>query len=51
MTTLKISDDRLNSFYNQNPDFDILKFNLLNGQTSSLNWENVERETTLEILK
>ncbi len=51
MTTIKISDDRLNSFYNQNPDFDILQFNLLNGQTNNLNWENVDRETSLELLK
>ena len=51
MSTIKISDDRLNSFYNQNPDFDILQFNLLNGQTNNLNWENVERETTLNLLK
>ena len=32
-----ISADRFNSFYNQNPDLDILKFNLLNGQTDKLN--------------
>lgn len=51
MSTIKISDDRLDSFYNQNPDFDILQFNLLNGQTNNLNWENIERETTLDLLK
>ena len=51
MTIIEVSDDRLNSFYNQNPDFDILQFNLLNGQTNNLNWENLERETTLELLK
>nr|MDJ0899043.1 neuraminidase-like domain-containing protein [Xenococcus sp. MO_188.B8] len=51
VSTIKISDDRLNSFYNQNPDFDILKFNLLNGQTKNLNWDNIERETTLDLLK
>ncbi|WP_019508416.1 hypothetical protein [Pleurocapsa sp. PCC 7319] len=51
MSIIKVSDDRLNSFYNQNPDFDILQFNLLNGQTNNLNWENVERETSLELLK
>ena len=51
MSTITISDDRLNSFYSQNPDFDILKFNLLNGQTNNLNWENLERETTLDLLK
>ncbi|MDJ0718441.1 MAG: neuraminidase-like domain-containing protein, partial [Prochloraceae cyanobacterium] len=48
---IKISDERLDSFYSQNPDFDILQFNLLNGQTNNLNWENVERETTLNLLK
>ena len=51
MSIIKVSDDRLNSFYSQNPDFDILQFNLLNGQTNNLNWENVERETSLELLK
>lgn len=51
MTTIKVSDERLNSFYNQNPDFDILQFNLLNGQTNNLNWENIEQETTLDLLK
>ena len=48
---IAISDDRLNSFYNQNPDFDILQFNLLNGQTNNLNWQNIEQETTLDLLK
>ncbi len=48
---IKISDDRLDSFYSQNPEFDILQFNLLDGQTNNLNWENVERETTLNLLK
>ncbi len=51
MSTIKISDDDLNTFYNQNPDFDILQFNLLNGQVNSLNWEGVEQETTLKLLK
>ncbi|MGK7892454.1 MAG: hypothetical protein AB4372_02075 [Xenococcus sp. (in: cyanobacteria)] len=51
MTIIEVSDDRLNSFYNQNPDFDILQFNLLNRQTNNLNWENLERETTLNLLK
>jgi len=51
MSTIKISDDRLNSFYNQNPDFDILQFNLLNGKTNSLNWDNLDREITLDLLK
>ncbi|NBD17080.1 MAG: hypothetical protein GVY04_13340 [Cyanobacteria bacterium] len=51
MSINKVSDDRLNSFYGQNPDFDILEFNFLNGETNNLNWENVERETTLDLLK
>lgn len=50
-STITISDDRLNSFYNQNQDFDILQFNFINGQTNQLKWENVEQETTLELLK
>ena len=51
MSIIKVSDERLNYFYNQNPDFDILKFNLLNGQTNNLNWENIEQETTLNLLR
>ncbi len=51
MSIIKVSDDRLNSFYSQNPDFDIFQFNFLNGKTNNLNWENVERETSLELLK
>ena len=48
---IKISDARLTSFYDRNPDFDILKFNLLNGQTNNLDWENIERKETLNLLK
>ncbi|NEO78964.1 Tc toxin subunit A [Moorena sp. SIO4G3] len=51
MSTIKISDNNLNSFYNQNPDFDILQFNFRNGQADKLNWDNLERETILELLK
>jgi len=51
MTIIEVSDDRLNSFYNKNPDFDILRFNLLNGQTNNLNWENIERKSTLDLLR
>ncbi|WP_202221793.1 hypothetical protein, partial [Okeania sp. KiyG1] len=51
MSTIKISDDRLNSFYKQNSDFDILKFNFRNGETDKLNWDNLKRETILDLLK
>ncbi|MEO1373067.1 MAG: neuraminidase-like domain-containing protein [Cyanobacteria bacterium J06635_10] len=52
MSTIKISDSRLEKFYDLNPDFDILKFNLLNGKTNELKWEdNGKRETTLDLLK
>ncbi|NEO95077.1 MAG: hypothetical protein F6K56_34740 [Moorea sp. SIO3G5] len=51
MSTIKVSDARLNSLYNQNPDFDILQFNFRNGQADKLNWDNLERETTLDLLK
>lgn len=51
MTTIRISDDRLIFFYSQNHDFDVLEFNFLNGQTNNLNWENIEQETTLDLLK
>ncbi|NEO39247.1 MAG: hypothetical protein F6J90_24085 [Moorea sp. SIOASIH] len=51
MTTIKVSDARLNSLYNQNPDFDILQFNFRNGQADNLNWDNLDRETILELLK
>ncbi|AOX01981.1 hypothetical protein BJP34_23395 [Moorena producens PAL-8-15-08-1] len=51
MSTIKISDNNLNSFYNQNPDFDILQFNFRNGEADKLNWDNLERETTLDLLK
>ena len=51
MTTIRISDNRLNFFYSQNPDFDVIGFNFFNGQTNNLNWENIEQETTLDLLK
>lgn len=51
MTTIQISDDHLVFFYSQNPDFDVLDFNFINGQTNNLNWENIEQETTLDLLK
>ena len=51
MSIIKVSDDRLSNFYTQNPDFDILKFNLLNGQVNRLNWANIEQETVLDLLK
>ncbi|NET82767.1 MAG: hypothetical protein F6J94_12790 [Moorea sp. SIO1F2] len=47
MSTINISDDRLNTFYNQNPDFDILQFNFRNGQADNLNWENLVRSPAL----
>ncbi|MEO1466963.1 MAG: Tc toxin subunit A, partial [Cyanobacteria bacterium J06633_1] len=51
MSTIKIADTRLNSFYNQNPDFDILQFNFLNGEVDRLALGNAERGTTLALLQ
>ena len=52
MSTIRISDNDLDRFYSQNPNFDILKFNLsARAALSRLNWENLDRETVLELLK
>ncbi len=49
MTTIRISDNDLDRFYSQNPNFDILKFNLSDrAALSQLDWENLDRETVLE---
>ncbi|NEO78961.1 hypothetical protein [Moorena sp. SIO4G3] len=50
MSTINISDDRLNTFYKQNPDFDILQFNFRNGEADNLNWDNLDRETILALV-
>ena len=52
MTTIKISDNDLDRFYSLNPNFDILEFNLSDqAALSQLDWENLDRETILELLK
>src|SRR5947207_2833322 len=52
MQTGKIEDSRLNTFYTQNPDFDILSFNLsAPTELSRLNWQNLDQATILNLLK
>ena len=53
---ITVPDDHLNFFYEQNPKFDILQFNLLNGQTNKFNWgdkkeDDLYQEKTLNLLK
>jgi hypothetical protein len=52
MSTIKISDSNLDSFYSQNPDFDILQYNLCDETAlSQLNWQNLDRPALVELLK
>ncbi len=52
MSTIKITDSKLNAFYNQNPNFDILQQDLNNeAALSQLNWENLDRSKIIDLLK
>jgi WD40 repeat protein len=52
MSTIKISNSKLDSFYNQNPNFDILQYNLCDETAlSQLNWQNLDRPALVELLK
>jgi Tc toxin complex TcA C-terminal TcB-binding domain/Neuraminidase-like domain/Concanavalin A-like lectin/glucanases superfamily/Salmonella virulence plasmid 28.1kDa A protein len=52
MSTIKISDSKLDSFYSQNPNFDILQYNLCDETAlSQLNWQNLDRPALVELLK
>ncbi|MCC5633837.1 hypothetical protein LC613_41200 [Nostoc sphaeroides CHAB 2801] len=52
MSTITISDSKLDSFYSQNPNFDILQYNLCDETAQSqLNWQNLDRPALVELLK
>lgn len=49
---ITITDTRLTTFYKQNPNFDILQFNLSNqAQLTGLNWQGLDQPTILDLLK